>query len=61
MCVCVCVCVCVCWCVYYIIYIYIICVQVDAEWHRDQPWALKNEHIGKPVRWGVAAQGDDDG
>jgi hypothetical protein len=26
--------------------------EVDAEWHRDQPWALKNEHIGKPVRWG---------
>ena len=35
--------------------------EVDAEWHRDQPWALKNEHIGKPVRWGVAARGDDDG
>ena len=34
--------------------------EVDAEWHRDQPWALKNEHMGKPVRWGVATLGDED-
>ena len=34
--------------------------EVDAEWHRDQPWALKNEHMGKPVRLGVATLGDED-
>jgi hypothetical protein len=35
--------------------------EVDAEWHRDQPWALKTEHMGKPVRWVVATLRDDDG
>ena len=25
--------------------------ELDAEWHRDQPWATKNEHAGKIVIW----------
>jgi hypothetical protein len=28
-----------------------------AEWHTDQPWALLNEHLGKPVLWKVEVDG----
>ena len=36
-------------------------VELDAEWHRGQPWAKNSEHLGKSVRWHVQGLGMRDG
>eukprot|EP00277_Geminigera_cryophila_P004844 CAMPEP_0179424606 /NCGR_PEP_ID=MMETSP0799-20121207/11688_1 /TAXON_ID=46947 /ORGANISM="Geminigera cryophila, Strain CCMP2564" /LENGTH=425 /DNA_ID=CAMNT_0021199089 /DNA_START=171 /DNA_END=1445 /DNA_ORIENTATION=+ len=33
--------------------------ELDAEWHRHQPWAHKNEHVGETVVWDVENDGCD--